>query len=244
MSSEKTAAILKPGVDAEISSASTPRAVAELPMSEQQLELHQLLLGHSEEAANWYYGAVFARSQSGNPERLIQAAHSMRELMWKLHVFIEVPAEGDPARPFDKLSALADIWESAKKKTRCQKEGAWNDKPIDKHLRRALAAADKTVDWVRTNRPHFQETSKRVIEKLDVSSKPLPPAVENRHYLEWSSLYEYFKKVCHHERQTDEVEFDANFYAFERFVLDRAKPKISEEHKRLDELIAEAEHGD
>lgn len=211
-------------------------------LADQQLELHRVLFERSEKAAEWYRGALIALANGGNPERFVHAAHSIRELMEKLHVLIDVPAQTDKTTLKGKFKALADIWDKARASSSCNNNGAWSG-PIDHHLRRGLVAVDRMIEWFRANRPSFRDVSLAVFRELDVSKRPLPSSLEARHFKEWSDLNDFFQSVSHHRHETDDAEFSARLYAFERFVLDMARPRTSEEQTLLDQLIAEAEGG-
>lgn len=224
-----------------VSPGALPRA-DEFVLTGQQLELYQALSEKSRKASDLYRGSLMTFADVNNPERFPQSAHSIRELIKNLHKFIDVPAESDKARMGDKFRTLADKWEKVKAKTSCHNSGVW-DGPIDKHLRRGLAAVDEAIEWLRANRPTVKETSLALIRGLDVSRNPLPPSLETTHYREWKALYDYFVAVCHHDRETDEAEFSTNLYGFERFVLDRVRPRTLAEQTLIDQLIAEAEHG-
>ena len=195
---------------------------ASFSLTGEQLELYGLLCEWSEIAGDWYRGALLGLSNSSNPERFAQAAHSIRELMKNLHVFIDAPVRIDKARLGDKFTTLSSRWDNAKRLSDCHANGVW-DGPIDHHLRKGLTAVDDTITWYRTNRISWKETSVTLIRQLDVSERPPPPRVETAHFNEWNDLLNYFIAVCHHGHQTDESEFGSNVYAFERFVLDRAK---------------------
>jgi hypothetical protein len=219
-----------------------PLGPPEFVLAGQQLELYGTLREWDERAGEWYRGALVALSNPNNPERFVHAAHSIRELMKNLHNFIDAPVQADGAKLGDKFTALSSKWEKAREASACHTDDVW-DGPIDRHLRRALAVIDSTVAWYRTNRVTWKETSLTVIRQLDVSQRPLPPSLETARFAEWDALLNYFIAVCHHGRATDETEFSTRLYAFERFVLDRAKPKTSSEQATLDQLIAEAERG-
>jgi hypothetical protein len=229
---------LSPATDAV--SPGAPLRTDVFVLTGQQLELYRALSEKSEKAAGWYHGGLIAFSNASNPERFVQAAHSIRELIKNLHKFIDVPAKSDKARMGDKFRTLADRWDKAKKKTSCHDGKVWEGR-IDDHLRRGLAAVDEAIEWLRVNRPTVRETSIALIRGLDVSRRRLPPSLETTHYTEWKALYDYFVAVCHHDRETDENEFSTNLYAFERFVLDRVRPKTLKEQTLIDQLIAEAE---
>jgi hypothetical protein len=233
-----------PTVVQDVSVTSPPASLAgqALVLEGQQAELERVLLALSETAAGWYRGALHALQNGHNPERFVQAAHSLRELMKKLHVFTEVAPEGDEARMSDKFREMADAWERGRDASGCHVDGVWGGQ-IDEALHGALRAADKAIAWLRTNMPSFKQTSIAVFRHFDVSPRRLPSRVEAEHFDVWSKLYRFFVQVCHHDRETDDAEFADSLYALERFMLDRLKPETYREQTQLDELIQEAERG-
>jgi hypothetical protein len=230
-------------VSSEVPSPGDISRIAEVSLEDHQLELYAVLVAKSEKAGNWYRGGLSALANSTNPDRLPQAAHSIRELMDNLPTLVEVPAEADKAGLGDKFKALITTWERARRASSCHSNGVWTDRPIDIHLRRALSAVDSTIEWYQANRVTRRESAVALIRRLDVSDRVLPRSVENTLSRDWARLRDYFVKVCHHGRETDDAEFNTNLYALERFVLDRMKPKTSAEQATLDQLIEEAEHG-
>ena len=121
-------------------------------------------------------------------------------------------------------------------------EGTWSGE-IDDPARLGFDAIDAAIEWRRVNRPKREETSRATIRALDISKRALPTWIEDTHVKAWNDLRDYFVRVCHHGRETDIAEFEAAVYEFERFVLDRMKPRTYREHVSLEQLIAEAESG-
>jgi hypothetical protein len=76
-----------------------------------------------------------------------------------------------------------------------------------------------------------------------VSGRALPSWIEDTHVKTWNDLRDYFVRVCHHDRETDENEFTAALDTLEVFVLDRLNPRTYPEQATLEQLIAEAERG-
>ena len=92
-SPEESAAIDRSPKTEVVSPSALPRA-DEFVLTDQQLELYEALSEKSEKAGAWYRGALVALSNDNNPERFVQAAHSIRELIKNLHKFIDVPGCG------------------------------------------------------------------------------------------------------------------------------------------------------
>jgi hypothetical protein len=216
----------------------------------QQLGFYRALAEQDGRAATWYLGARMTLSNTNNPERLQQAAHSLRELMDKLHPIVGLPAKAEGS-DLDKSEggdlgsrfyAMTVKWEKAKRGSKCYAEGVWSGE-IDDAARRGLAAVDEAIEWQRKNRPRRKETYREKIRALDVSRRPLPSWIEDTHVMLWDKLRDYFVKVCHHGRETDEDEFSAKLHELERFVLERLKPRTYAEQATLDQLIAEVERG-
>jgi hypothetical protein len=216
----------------------------------QQLGFYQALAEQDGRAATWYLGARMTLSTTNNPERLQQAAHSLRELMDKLHPIVGLPAKAEGSdldkseggNLGDRFDAMTAKWEKAKQQSKCHTEGMWSGE-IDDAARRGLAAVDETIEWQRKNRPRRKETYRAKIRALDVSRRPPPSWIEDTHVLLWDKLRDYFVKVCHHGHETNEDEFSAKLHELERFVLERLKPRTYPEQATLDQLIAEAERG-
>jgi hypothetical protein len=211
-------------------------------LSGQQLGFYQALAEQDGRVAGWYLGARLTLLNTRNPERLQQAAHSLRELMDKLLPVLRLPAEAEGGRLGDRFAVMTSRWETAKEQSRCHTDGVWSGE-IDEAARRGFTAVEEAIEWQRQNRPKRKETYRATIRALDVSGRPLPAWIEDIHVELWDDLRDYFVRVCHHDRETDEDEFTGALHTLERFVLERLKPPTYAEQARLDQLIAEAERG-
>lgn len=131
----------------------------------QRLEFYRALAEQDSRAATWYLGARMTLSNTNNPERLQQAAHSLRELMDKLDPILGLPAKAvggdlDKAEGGDlgsRFYAMAVKWEKAKRGSKCYTEGVWSGE-IDEAAQRGLAAVDEAIEWQRKKRPRRKET--------------------------------------------------------------------------------------
>jgi hypothetical protein len=206
----------------------------------QQLAFYRALAEQDERIAGWYLGARITLLNIKNPERLQQAAHSLRELIDKLNPVLGFPAQAEVGRLGDAFDAMRTKWEEAKRKSTCHTDGGWSGE-IDGAARRGFVAVDEAIEWQRKNRPRRKETYRATIRALDVSGRALPAWIEDTYVQMWERLRDYFVRVCHHDYETSEDEFSMAVDTLEVFVLERLKPATYAEQATLDQLIAEAE---
>jgi hypothetical protein len=208
----------------------------------QQLAVYRALVEQSTELAGLYLGACVVLMVPANPERLQQAAHSVRELINNLHTISNLPVPAEGGRLGDKFDHMTQRWEKAKRNSAAFGEDGWSG-CIDDAARRGFVAVDEAIEWQRENRPKWKERHRSTLRGLDVSARPLPGFVED-HFVEiWHDLRGYFVDVCHHDRETTETEFASMIEQLEKMILDRLKPRTFRDQAKLDTLIAEAEGG-
>ena len=154
-----------PELDKPTLSAETADA---LSLVGQQLAFYRALAEQDERVAGWYLGARITLLNIENPERLQQAAHSLRELIDKLDPVLGLPAQAEVGRLGDTFDAMRTKWEEAKRKSTCHTDAGWSGE-IDEAARRGFGAVDEAIEWQRRNRPRRKETYRATIRALDVS---------------------------------------------------------------------------
>jgi hypothetical protein len=206
----------------------------------QQRALFLAIAEYDGELANWYLGACMAFATPTNPEHLVHAAHSIRELMSNLHKIAGVPVKADTGRLNDKFDEMKTKWEKGKRNsTAFSEEEGWHGE-IDGHARRACEAVDDAIAWDAANRFAWKERHLETIRVLDVSGRPLPAWIEKDFVTQWDTLRTYFIRVAHRDPTTPE-DFNAALDTLERFVLERLKPRTYSDQTTIDALIREAE---
>ena len=172
-----------------------------------------------------YYGVLFTLSQEGNPEHLVQAAHSAREMLKKLGtVFPGVPADATRGDAYQKLEELVKFYRSS---------------PIDKDLRIKVYELAKYYDLAEINRRTRYET---FLEKADQGSKP-DKSAKAKTAKEFLDFEKWLSGVAHHGKITTAKEFQEQFDGFER-VLDVLGSEYFGTEKRLDKLMQKPEPND
>jgi hypothetical protein len=216
---------------------------SDVPLGGQQRALFLAIAEHDSELANWYLGARMAFATPANPEYLVHAAHSVRELMSNLHKIAGVPVKVDTGRLNDRFDAMKTKWEKAKRNsTAFTEEEGWHGE-IDEHARRGCEAVDDAIAWYAANRVAWKERHLETIRVLDVSGRPLPAWIEKDFVTQWDTLRTYFIRVAHRD-PTPREDFEAALDTLERFVLERLRPRTYSDQTTLDALIREAEGRD
>lgn len=209
----------------------------------QQLAFYRALAERDAALAAWYLGARVVLMTPANPERLVHAAHSVRELMDNLHKISNVPVQAKVGGGLgDAFAVMTDKWEKAKRTSRAYGVDGWSGE-IDAPAQRGFAAVDAAIAWQKENRPKRKEQHRTTLRGIDVSPRALPAFIEDRLIELWDDMRDYFVYVCHHGRETSEEDFLATLDQLEKFVLDRLNPRTFSEQATIDLLIAEAERG-
>lgn len=199
------------------------------------------LAARDEDVAGWYRGARDVLGMRPNADRLAQAGHSFREVMNAVDRLagLPQPAEG---RLGDRFRDMTQTWEQERERSRCHDGKGWNGE-IDDHAQFAFAAVEETIEWGRDNRRTRREVFLEVARTLDGSGRRLPETEEARMWRGWDDMKSYFTAVAHHGRQTDEAEFVQQLERLDEFILRLFRRDVYSEQKRIDDLIARAEHG-
>ncbi len=210
---------------------------AAFELSPRQRSLYEGLLRKDAGLSRMYLGALVVQSQVDNPERLYQAAHSVRELLEKLPRSFDVPIPtGTRVTLKERIRNLAPYWEHAQVNS-C-KEGSWVGE-IDGSLRRFLERASEFFAWFgREHRPRAEE-ARGFLRASDPATVALPPTIEDLRVTEWKACRDYFTNLAHHRGNADK--FNGWFLVIENFLRDRLVPETREDRAILDKIIEEAE---
>jgi len=191
--------------------------------------------------ADMYYGALFVFQRTDNPDRLAQAAHSLRELMEKLPRHINVPLDRKGSNMTEKVRRLQATWtnlsEEAKRNGTSLKAGS----EIGENLESFLDCMKEFFDWVELERPSRKKRAAKVLRGLDPVMRPLPAAIEDLRIEEWEKCHDYLENVSHHSHSAEELE--KWIFALERYLLDKLCPRTFEDHAALDAIIERGEQG-
>ncbi len=212
-----------------------------MAMSAQQRELYSGLAEKSSELAGMYLGAVLSFRQHNNPERFIQSAHSLREMMNGFPKYYDVQTKALNETLGDKVSAFHVKWERLLKKRKSSGNEVWKGK-IDRSLSTFLSLIAEFFMWFAEHRPNRKKEIAATLREIDASGGTLPSSLEFRNVEVWGILRDFFIRICHHDRKTNEEEFEQNLGELERFLLNRICPRTFEDFSEIDRIIAEVEN--
>lgn len=221
--------------------------VSSLLLTSEEGRLLDVLRGrdaaHGSRLSDVYIGALYALRNQENPERHVQAAHSMRELFEKLPIQFEgAPVRAPGAKASDHLAVIATELGKAKRHSGSYHEAddRWNgtiDEPLSRALRRIADRIDKHAEASLSRR----ELARTFLRAQDPLRQPLPNPSEESALDGWQKFNSYFQAVSHHNRQPNEEEFAGHMHDCALYLLGRVTGSSAQTLKVLDDIIGEGE---
>jgi hypothetical protein len=205
--------------------------------------LHEALRQLSPNLADLYLGAVIARTNDQNPDRLPQAAHSVREMMNAMPGAVGVEVRELDERFGNRLSGFRDSWGPLRAREANAEGEPWQGE-IDRVLRRFLTKASGFFAWYDEHKPRRRAEFGDTLNRLEPSARSLPSELQATNVAAWESMREFFIKVCHHSVTTDVQAFDARLEQLEAFLLDRLQPRTFEDFDEIDAILREGQARD
>lgn len=209
-----------------------------LGLPSQQLALYRALSGKplvGERLGARYLGALVALADPRNPDRLAQAAHSMREMMDMLPEAVEVRVEALRETLSNEAGKLEKAWQGAQKSV-CLQGDRWEGE-IDGPLKKFLLKAVAFYTWKEQHQPRRQVEFGRVLVELDVSGRPPPKVLQELNVKAWIKMHDYFVTVAHHGDKIDLGEFDGWVDALERTILNLLSPRTFADFDTIDAIL-------
>ena len=209
----------------------------------EQRALHLALGEQHGDLARMYLGTLMALRQLDNPERLPQAAYSIRELMNRLPDYLDVPMPAHSERGGDWVGSLRNCWKTALTNSACRQNATWEGN-IDAPLVKLMLELEGFLKWQDELHPRRRDEVAALWRRLDPAGGKLPVKLEAINYKEWSDLYAFFNGILHHGRAVTFDEFQAKLTATERLLLDRLRPRTFADWQTIDDIIREGESHD
>jgi|GEM_PF-3054751 len=212
-------------------------------MTDQQEILFKALNKQGVKYGNMYQGALFVlygHQSHQNPDRLSQAANSLRELMEKMAR--ELPQKGNPNfGPGDFKSYINSKLNEPWNKVKEEYSSNWAGE-IKSSLHSFLVEIESFFGWVHTFRPPREKEAERFINHLDSRKTVSGNLVEIDLEL-WKQIRKFFEDVTHHRNpDINESRFIENLSSLESFLLNYLHPRTFENFATLDQIIQEGEN--
>lgn len=196
-------------------------------------------LGDRVELVIFYLGARRVMQDELNPDRLAQAAHSIRELLEKSPKYFDVPAVKGGSSLKAEAKNLAVTWDNTVKNSKCHDDGTWSGE-VDGSLRKFLVKARGFFAWLNDERPPRVEQACGFLRATDRSPYQLPDRIEQLRLQEWDEYRDFFVGVAHHHDVGAE-EFERWISALEDFLLKQLAPPTFEDPDEIRRIVEEAE---
>jgi hypothetical protein len=193
--------------------------------------------------AQMYLGALHVLEQKANPESLVQAAHSIRELMEKTPRYLDLPVDQNLPSLKQRVQTVAIIWKDNVERCLCFDDGNWNGS-VDNYLRKILRAMREFLDGFEKDYPKRKQEVGNLLREIDLLKTALPEQIHSLRVEEWQTCHKYFQGIAHHKGNVDEKEFCGWQQNLERFLLDRFSPRTFEAQATIDDIIREGESND
>lgn len=183
--------------------------------------------------SDWYTGALYALDNHYNPDRVAQAAHSLRELLQKLPRVVQGNEVHVSATDFTGMRR--NINDRILKDTERYSEG-WKNKIIDARLDKTLR---KVEDYFSHNRqPTRKEQIKQAVATIDPMVNSLGSEIQevkrNQYHHLWSQLEEF----SHHGSRPDVAEFKKCLEELENIVFDLLAPVTAQDQKGIQTILS------
>ena len=115
-----------------------------MPPSDNEAALLAAFVGKGRLLGDMLQGALHTFHDAGNPERIAQTAHSIREVMQKLVLWGDTIIRAPGPKLGDRVRELGEVVDRARDESSSHVSARW-DGPIDGLVRRMLVETEKLV---------------------------------------------------------------------------------------------------
>jgi hypothetical protein len=213
----------------------------ELRLAPIHQEIFDALHERSVELANAYMGAIAVLKQTNNPDRVAQAANSLRNLMAAAPQFMDLSAPlKNRASLGDMAGAYSKKWRACQKKSKNHSDGKWEGK-IDPPLQKFLKHTEKFVAFYDDTHVTIIEKATIVVRHLDPLKDRLPHPLQKLRAKEWQEMYDFFTATLHRGVFPSDKELEGWAEALGRFLLAGWRPQTAADQETLRKIIEEGE---
>ena len=185
--------------------------------------------------SHWYLGALSAWRNRQNPDRLSQAAQSLRELMEKLP---RVVRESDIQQVdnYDFRGKRQSLSARLQRDKGRYAEG-WQGYPIDAHLAGTLGELDTYL--IRSQMPSRREQVQMAVATIDPLASQMDIAIRDRKRDEIFSLWRQMEAFAHHNA-SDTDAFDGCVRVLEGTILDLLAPITAANQQEMQAILRDS----
>ncbi len=190
---------------------------------------------------DWYLGALYALENPYNPDRISQAAQSLRELVEKL------PRVVRESHGHSKRSNFPEMRRRIFTRLENDKErygGVWKGKVIDSQLDKTLM---KTFHYIELNQqPTRRDQLQIAIRKIDPMADQMAFDVQKQKRDAFYRLWGQLQDFAHHRTRNPENEqtFRVHLATLEQMVYDLLAPITAQDQDEIQTILNRSEHSE
>ncbi|MDE0684388.1 MAG: hypothetical protein OXI63_15830 [Candidatus Poribacteria bacterium] len=182
--------------------------------------------------SQWYLGALYALNNHYNPDRISQAAQSLRELLEKLSWIVHGNDVRSNTSHFHNLRGnINDLISKSKK--RCS-EG-WKGGQIDKNLAKALTKVEEYLEL--NKQPNRRKQIQQAIATIDPMVDRLDSEIQEAKRNQLFNLWDRLEGFAHHKRNPDVEEFHNCLEELEGMVFDLLALITAQDQKEIQTIL-------
>ena len=207
-----------------------------LVLTSKQQEVLEVLQSKQTEKyplADWYIGALYALNNQYNPDRVAQAAHSLRELLeklpWVIHGNI---VQANTSRFANMRDSMNNLMLKAKKR---YPEG-WKGGQINKGLAKTLNILEGYLELNR--QPNRRERIQQAIATIDPMGDRLGNDLQIKKRNKLFNLWEVLEDLAHHKSDPDIAEFKNCLKELENTMFDLLAPITAQDQKEIQTILS------
>lgn len=189
--------------------------------------------------SQWYVGALYALDNPHNPDRISQAAQSLREFVEKLpRVVHGSDVQGSNT---DFAGMRRSINDRILKDKKRYPDG-WKDKVIDSRLDKTLR---KVENYFERNRlPTRQEQMQQAVSTIDPMVNQLDRAIQDTKQTQLLNLWKILEGFAHHKSNADIEGFNKCLEELENIVLDLLAPETAQNQQEIQAILSRSDRSD
>ena len=192
--------------------------------------------------STWYLGALYALDNPNNPDRISQAAQSLRELVEKLSQVVR--GIGIPTKPSSVKSTFETKQSSIEKHILAHKEsypGDWEGQTINSDLAKALTTLEEYLELSR--QPTRAEKIASTVTSIDPMFNQLNSHIQVENQKRLRDLWRRLEGFAHHNSKTEE-NFRTCLDELEKTVFYLLAPITAQDQTEIQTILSRSDRSE
>ena len=189
--------------------------------------------------SQWYKGVLYALDNEHNPNRVPQAAQSLREILEKLPIVVEGSEVQSTQSPF--VEMRRDMYNRISKDKEHYPDG-WKDMRINPHLADTL---EHVEEYLKQNqKPTRKERMERAVATIHPMGNYFHSETQKVKQKELFSLWSTFEAFAHHKSNPDINEFRKCLEKLELRLLELLGPITTQDQRAIQTILEKPNRSD